>query len=56
VLTPDDAYAECDVPVYDSGTEAAEAGLAAIKRPPREALEAQRKLVRRGAGKVRNDD
>lgn len=40
----DDEHAE----LYDSGTEACEAGLSAIKRPSAAARDAQRRLLRRG--------
>ena len=50
-LTPEQVWAPCPVDVYDSGTEAADAGLAGVPNPTHEAQSAMKKLKRQGAAR-----
>lgn len=50
-VTDDQRYAEVDVELYVTGTEARDAGLAGVKRPDEAAQRAMDKLVARGAGR-----
>lgn len=50
-VTVDQVYAEADVDLYESGAEAQAAGIAAVAAPGGDAVDAIRKLVRRGAGR-----
>lgn len=55
VLTIDQVEEECPVPLYATGREACEAGLAGVEEPSSKAQRVMERLVRKGIGKASID-